>query len=369
MYDESFASYINNGDHKQHLNLIPFAWTVINEDRSNFSDCNKPLGLASLLNRIIDTCEKHPELLPYPVNLPEEKKQYIDTYSTLLDKYSFDSQISENIKKDLAAKYEQDQINLLKNKSKKGNSEKFRLSNEVYKTICDIEETDVRTHIFQKPGIYLKILLEEYAKLPPAKREEIYFFETVQDIREILSKQNSDLLITSGKRSFLVEPYEIAADSLQTHLYLSCYSAENTVDGIYKYKPASFRISRITKYRKTSKNPENPLTPEKIKALEEEIKMKGIAFLLADSIRATIRFTKNGLQKLQAQSYLRPIHIEKKLEQVYIVTATERQLEAYFLKFGKDAEILEPVSLRERFARHYREAAALYSTDNSRNEF
>ena len=163
--------------------------------------------------------------------------------------------------------------------------------------------------------------------------------------------------------SYLVKPYEITADTILTHLYLSGYSAADPTNHPYDFKPAPFRISRISKKPKVSENVEEPLTPEEIRQLEKDIKEKGIAFLLSDFTTAKVKFTKNGLWKLQSQSYLRPVSIEKESELVYLIKATELQLEAYFLKFGKDVEILEPANLRDRFARHYQDAAALYSCD------
>lgn len=380
--DKTFSSFINS-DHKQHLNLIPSAWAVIDNDRRDFSKNTEPLGLATLLNKIILTCETNPELLPYPVKLLDEKNEYIKANVRLLCEHALDPQIKD-LKNNLAEQYEKNKREEIRKKSKKGESRKFRLSDAVYDEIDQIKETDIRTRIFEKPGAYLKVLLEEYAKLPASERERIYFYEMFETLQEIIkNRQTCTLCVAPSDNSFLVKPYEITADTLLTHLYLSGYSAANPTNHPYDFKPASFRISRISKKPKVSENFEDLLTPEEIRELEKQletkletnfetklkrhleakIKERGIAFLLSESTTAKVKFTENGLWKLQSQSYLRPVSIEKESELVYLIKATELQLEAYFLKFGKDVEILEPAKLRERFARHYQDAAALYSCD------
>lgn len=360
--DKTFSSFINS-DHKQHLNLIPSAWAVIDNDRRDFSKNTEPLGLATLLNKIILTCETNPELLPYPVKLLDEKNEYIKANVRLLCEHALDPQIKD-FKNDLAEQYEKNKREEIREKSKKGESRKFRLSDAVYDEIDQIKETDIRTRIFEKPGAYLKVLLEEYAKLPASERERIYFYEMFKTLQEIINnKQACTLCMAPNNSSYLVKPYEITADTILTHLYLSGYSAADPTNHPYDFKPAPFRISRISKKPKVSENVEEPLTPEEIRQLEKDIKEKGIAFLLSDFTTAKVKFTKNGLWKLQSQSYLRPVSIEKESELVYLIKATELQLEAYFLKFGKDVEILEPANLRDRFARHYQDAAALYSCD------
>lgn len=370
--DKTFSSFINS-DHKQHLNLIPSAWAVIDNDRRDFSKNTEPLGLATLLNKIILTCETNPELLPYPVKLLDEKNEYIKANVRLLCEHAPDPQIKD-FKNDLAEQYEKNKREEIRKKSKKGESRKFRLSDAVYDEIDQIKETDIRTRIFEKPGAYLKVLLEEYAKLPASERERIYFYECCETLQEIIKNEQICTLCKAPKnKSYLVKPYEITADTFLTHLYLSCYFAVDSTNhpDAFKptFRPVSFRISRISKKPKVSENVEVLLAPEEIKQwetdIETDIKKKGIAFLSSNFTTAKVKFTEKGLWKLQSQSYLRPIAIEKESELVYLIKATELQLEAYFLKFGKDVEILEPAKLRKGFARHYKNAAKRYSTDKS----
>ena len=48
----------------------------------------------------------------------------------------------------------------------------------------------------------------------------------------------------------------------------------------------------------------------------------------------------------------------------YVFYCTQQQAEYYFFKFGKDAEILEPATLRSRFQKLYLEAAGKYQEGN-----
>ena len=66
----SFAEQITNEDHKQNLNLNPYAWNIIINDTVDFSsNVNSPINLTSFLNKIIINCEENPSLLPFPSNV------------------------------------------------------------------------------------------------------------------------------------------------------------------------------------------------------------------------------------------------------------------------------------------------------------
>ena len=358
--ENSFGAGLTNADHKQHLNLLSSAWDVIDEDLINFSpNIPTPLPLSSFLNTIIINCDNHPELLPYPADISnkedEHSKAYSELFQSLVPKTSVPS---EMISAKLNDYYEKVQIKKNAAALIKGTSRKFRLNAAAYAILCNIDDKDARYRIFKKAGTYLKVLFEEYSRLPASEREKIYFFEKINTIN---SNIHYILKITSQNQAFLVQPHKITTDSYLTHLYLSGYSAKEPVTENTPFEMASFRISRIQKIQKT--NQKKSLTKEDMKNLEKEISAKGIAFLLSPLVHATIRFTKTGQQKFQTQSYLRPVHSQKISEFVYEFAATERQLEAYFLKFGKDIEVLGPDSLRNYFANYYKETEDLYFPD------
>ena len=87
---------------------------------------------------------------------------------------------------------------------------------------------------------------------------------------------------------------------------------------------------------------------------------KGIPFLLNDVVEIGIRLTPEGISKYNSILHLRPPYTRKTKDGLYIFHSTEMQIEFYFLKFGKDAEVLYPQSLRNKFRLEYEKALKKY---------
>ncbi len=73
-----------------------------------------------------------------------------------------------------------------------------------------------------------------------------------------------------------------------------------------------------------------------------------------------VKLTKAGVNKYHRQTHLRPSLVREQEDGVYVFKCTTVQAEFYFFKFGKDAEILFPIDLRERFESMYKDAANIY---------
>ena len=74
-------------------------------------------------------------------------------------------------------------------------------------------------------------------------------------------------------------------------------------------------------------------------------------------------FTAKGLELFERQLYLRPTVYTKIGQNRYLFHCTEMQAIHYFFKFGRDAQIVTPKHLRERFISYYREALAAYEKE------
>ena len=72
-----------------------------------------------------------------------------------------------------------------------------------------------------------------------------------------------------------------------------------------------------------------------------------------------VKLTKAGVYKYRRHTHLRPPLVRTE-DDVYVFQCTTAQAEFYFFKFGKDAEILLPTNLRERFKSMYEAAANTY---------
>lgn len=72
-----------------------------------------------------------------------------------------------------------------------------------------------------------------------------------------------------------------------------------------------------------------------------------------------IRLSDTGKRMYERIASNRPI-FSKIDGDVYIFDCSEDRIYVYFFKFGKEAEILEPLSLRERFKISYEESIKIY---------
>lgn len=356
----SFSEQITNEDHKQNLNLTFYAWNVIENDTIAFSpDVNSPINLTRFLNKIIVNCEETPSLLPFPCNISSIANKKQRDFSLLLSSSVSGSETSlkENLLNKLMSKYNTDTKQIVKKRKAKGKARKFRLSNATYDLICSVPKDDYKTLIFEKPGDYLKVLFEEYCLLPSSERERIFFADIITKLNRAIS-QNQEILISTKDQKFDVIPYKLTTDTYLSHLYLAGKSS--THPATEKYVFSSFRISRI-EHIEFLGHSEHSLDKQEQEQLENRISKQNIQFLLPDSVTVKLRFTKEGLQKYQTQSYLRPSFANKISDFIYEFQITPFQASAYFFKFGKDVEILEPESLRNYFINEYTAALHAYS--------
>lgn len=359
-----FSDYITNEDQKLNLTLPYSVWEVIYNDIQDFSpDITSATKLASFLNTIILNCSNAPYLLPYPVNIPNQIAELRSEYAKSLPSEIsyFRDDLLHNLDNTYESSLKSASISSIKSK---GLARKFRLNNKVFKEICKIDVSDSRVRIFEKPSIYLKILFIEYSKLPSSEREKIYFYPLVKIIEEAISS-GKNLSITTCNQRFDAVPYKLISDTALSHLYLigvsSCFPA--TDDSTYK--DASFRISRIQDI--SLSGIKKVLTKTDKRRLEDNIRFNHLQFLIGKKYNIKIKFTKEGLSKYQTQSYLKPTFLSKK-DNVYEFCISREQLDAYFFKFGKDAEILEPEELRNYFIQKYKDALQAYHINTFKTE-
>ena len=68
--------------------------------------------------------------------------------------------------------------------------------------------------------VYLKALFEEYARLPYAKREQIYFKDWIKDFNTAKNEGRSlKIYQSTSQKSFHVIPYKILQDRLLNSVY------------------------------------------------------------------------------------------------------------------------------------------------------
>jgi hypothetical protein len=361
--------YINDDEVelKQHLNLSDNAWLTVYDDIHNFYPDNTNQPFAGFLNRIFYNFYQSADASIYQRCI--ERKEHLKKLFSP-DAIGEDSLTSEKYISTILKVYEDSLKNRVKS-YKKGEGKKFRINKsnlEILKQSADSKYYD------NTIGAYLKAIFEEYATLPPFKREQIFFRESLDKINLAIANERKlkiKLLQRTGEnnitysRSFYVTPYAIKQDKTNTFNYLVGFSEEISDDKNKKQKVvASFRLSRIDKIDVMISMGGYISKAEKAQ-LENEIIKKTPQFIVGEIADIEVKFTSKGLENFNRQLYMRPQNYDIKDEKdkfTYIFHCTEMQAISYFVKFGKDAIILSPQPLKEKFIAIYSTALEGYNT-------
>ena len=191
---------------------------------------------------------------------------------------------------------------------------------------------------------YLKDMFNAYLSIPRSEREAIIFQDTYEDItralkeHRILSFTNT---ISGDGKAYYVEPYIIAPSKEEQCNYLLCVDRKTR-------KPRTFRISRLRSVFVTSET--FPVNPDMQKELQEKAIRSPHSVSL--TVEAVVRLNPYGVRKFKAITKNRPI-VSKIEGDLYYFDWPELQLEEYFKRFGKDAVVLKPESLKESIRRFY----------------
>ena len=229
--------------------------------------------------------------------------------------------------------------------SEKSTAITLTVGGESYDTIRIIENNMLKDSSLSQ---YLKDMFVSYLSIPRNSREAIIFKNTYETITEAISEKKVISFSSSTNASFVVEPYLIAPSKEEQCNYLIC-------NDVRAHRPRSFRISRLSSVFITADN--FIQDPELYESLRE--KAMRSPHSVSDTVRAVVKLTPYGAQKFKVITKNRP-DVLKKDGDLYCFDWPEQQLEDYFLRFGRDAIVLEPKSLRNRLKKYYRMAIRAY---------
>lgn len=349
----------NDRDSKQHVNLSDHAWNIIENDIFCFSeDCDR-VTISDILNRIflgfyeqanasiaIAEKRKQEELLGYFNDFPRFDKGQNDlkdkVISKMLDTY----------------------INQLKERTLKypsGTGRKFRLSKTNLDYLFSYNSECWENLHYSSAGKYLKAIYEEYALLPYHERELIYFKETVDTINTAIKEERRLSVTLHSGLKFHVRAYKIVMSNSNLFNFVAAYSSPAIASVEEPAKIASFRLSRIRSIKMLHES--GALNARQKKEIEKAILTKDPYFLLDEPHGIRIWLSDEGIKKYGRQFHLRPPYLKIEGEgHIYVFECTQRQIEYFFFKFGKDAVILSPEDLRASFALDYLQATQAYTT-------
>ncbi len=351
---------------RQHLNLSDNAWLVIDSDNRSFTEESDP-KLSTFLNRIFTNYYLRSEA-SIQERLIQKKHELDKTYSSQEFK-NIDKSIKDLFTKQALDIYENELIK--KNNSYiKGEGRKIRINKENVKILEDSPDAKYYKGVI---GLYLKSIFEEYVTLPNYIREQIFFWDIYQTINDAIAR-GKKVSIKSIPRTtvkgdskvatkFLVTPYKVLQDPTKTFNYLVGFSEkEDLITGEYLEKTiACHRLSRIDKIN-VRESLNGFISKEKKKEIEKTIRDKGVQFLTGEIKNIVIKFTPKGVNTFNRMLYMRPNRYEVDWDDnlLYTFHCTEFQALNYFFKFGWDANVISPESLRQQFITRYRSALSTY---------
>ena len=196
---------------------------------------------------------------------------------------------------------------------------------------------------------YIKDMFSSYLSIPRSRREEIIFRDAYDDIRKAISEHRHLTFVSSvNGMKFTVEPYLIAPSKEEQCNYLLCAAVRDR-------RPKTFRISRM---RNTFVTSDVFSVDEKLEESLGRIAVRSPHSASPD-IHAVIRLTEGGMRKYRLIVKNRPV-VTKTDGDLYHFDWPELQLEDYFKRFGKDAVVVRPKSLKNKLRNYYEQALEAY---------
>lgn len=337
-----------SGNNKQHLNLSALAYEVILSDMFSFGEEK----LSGFINTVFE----------YYYPLAEASiAQTLNRLTGELDKRLSDIPGDEITKKRVLKMLVSQKRDILIEKAESydsGKAFKFWLNKRNLEYLTEPNSECGEDRYYSRRGKYIKAVLEEYARLPYIEREKIYYSPLVEETKAAIRDEKRLRIVTGTDTIYSVYPYEILSDPLSTTNYLVGFSIryDNPED---EKRPCSFKISAL-KSVKLEKSKSAFLKSSIWKQLSQTIASRGVQFMVGNEAEIHVKLTKAGVNKFRRQTHLRPLLVREQEDGEYIFHCTTAQAEFYFFKFGKDAEIIYPVELRNRFKSMYEAAANTY---------
>ena len=223
------------------------------------------------------------------------------------------------------------------------------VSGESYNVIRIIENNLLKDNSLSG---YIKDMFLSYLSMPRNRREQIIFRQTYELLTRAIA-ENKVVTFTStnssqGKAVYM-EPYLIATSKEEQFSYVLCHNHNF-------YRNHTFRISRLRDVFIT--NETFTVDPK----IRESLTMKGrrSPHSAAPDIHAVVRLTDHGKQMYRMIVKNRPA-VTTINGDLYHFDWPEMQLEDYFRRFGKDAVVVKPKSLKNKLKNYYTDALEAYA--------
>lgn len=208
----------------------------------------------------------------------------------------------------------------------------------IYYDILKSNEVEIEAEYFRE-------LFEIYCSKFKYQRELFIYEDKLKSILDAIKDENK-LKIKYFSEIIDIDPIFIRREDKGNENFLFCYVEK--LNSYQNYKLKEMEIVAIL--------------PEKMKKRDkkfiESMKKKYDPFL-GKAATIKVKLTTLGESLLKTFTEYRPKLIKNEKD-IYYFETSEEQAKMYFRGFSKEAEILEPFSLREEIIKEYQEALSIY---------
>lgn len=324
---------VTNEYQKQRFSLSQYAYAIIKSDmlRFEYDKRGQKDNLGGFLNSLLFNLYNHPIISEYPLYNKIEK--IIDAYFTEIvnakgiqnyQKKSFVKALSNRITPEISS-------DRYKDLDKKDNEQViFRIDNANLSILKTLSESEYFDHRLSK---YLNFIFESYSRQSSSIREQILNRVTCEKVIDAIKEKVLISIEFKDGSVHRIIPYELYEDPKTSFNYL--LGIQDSIKTPIRVRLSSIKHMSVHYSEKRSENPTYDIA----------IKNMHGANPLSKFI---IELNPFGENQLNNQVEGRP-KFDKLNDGRYQFFSTENEILYYFIKFGPNAKIIEPVETKQKF--------------------
>lgn len=198
---------------------------------------------------------------------------------------------------------------------------------------------------------YFRNMFSSYASLPQDEREKIVFMPQYETIMQAIERKKKIFVTTSsvnGQKKYELSPYALSDSKEELHVYL--LSCNNCVC-------MPMRLSRIESVSVLTENA--VFTPQQKETFEKMLTFGPQFPYGKNEGEVKIQLSRRGIMLFKKMYVHRPVPVRVSNNEYYF-QCSHNQIIQYFVRFGKNAYVVYPQSVRDSIRSFYAEAIARY---------
>ena len=366
-------------NYKTQLGITKSAWQTLEEDARRFGSIKKPITRNKLCSTIVINAIKAKMSV---TNVDTYIDSFWVKYQTITRRVP-PKELEDTVNKafEALAIEEYDQLSPEKT-DPKDKAKQFNLSLDANLALVSLVDRSKIQSLYKRgtntqysySGRYVNLILETYAHLPYAERVRIFCYGTYSEIKKKIAEEKSIWIQHRNGDWFEFIPSKIVTDTLGVYLYAvgqvnSHYDRNSHLITNEPYK-CSFRLERISIKSGLDEHIKK-LNDTQKDEIQGAVHTKKVAYLLSgELVKATFRLTKIGVDRLESILSNRPDNIEAvdNQEGYYTCTSTPIELFNYLTRLGPEAEVIEPLELREHIRHYFKRCCDVYQNEADKAE-